>query len=1175
VEAMMHLSSWWSVCINLNGKSKLFSSIVILLVFFVGMPFLAAAQEATVVGTVTDPSGSVVPNVVVTITNVKTGAFRTLTTNDDGQYVAAGLPIGTYNLKAVSHGFKAEESAGVVLNVNDRVRVDFHMEVGGQTETVTVESNAVAVQADSSEISSLSSGTQMSELATNGRSIYTYIILTPGANNLMPSFQAPTSVGANADVSFNGNRPGHNLFLLDGGENYDRGSGGTSSIAPSIDAIAETQTLTSNYSAEYGLSSGGTVSSALKSGTKEFHFSLWEFFRNNDLDARNYFNAAPAPVAELRYNLWGFNAGGPVTFGKLYNPNKNKTFFFYNMEWRRLIQGQTLNQPVPPTAYYGGDFSTSGYSLAQLHAPAVCQVSAAIQSEFAAAGQALSGCTNGAPDPTKEVAFNNNTIPASLVNPNSTALLTAGGRYGGIFPAPTNGDNFVGGVNQPTDVREEIVRIDQNVSDKFTIFGHFVAESVSQTYGTTMWSGDNVPSLGNTFGNPSYAAVLHTAYVISPNVINEASFNYNGNRIHILPSGLYTAPSDFTFNRYFDGPNQDDRIPAIQLGGSTGSNYTANWVPWNNDANSYQIRDDVSWTKGRHQLKIGGDWLYYRKAQDWFQSTQGSYNFNGFYTGNDFADFLLGYANSYSEDAVKETGQWNSVSIGLYFQDNYRVNNRLTLNLGLRWDGIPHTYEANSIMSNFYPNLYNPADAAILNPGNQSVSSTSPGLVTSPNPILSSLPLYANGVVTCGQQGTPNGCVNGAWLNFGPRLGFAYDLTGKGKTVIRGGYAIMYERIQGNDMYDMAGNVPFAAGVSFPNVLLSNPGTSVLTDQTVAAETPISSITGMLRNEYAAPRSTQFSLGVQQAIGANSVLSVSYVGSQNRHQSYLTNIDLPPASLLPGMVTTSALAQTYNANLPYLGYNGIAMAENEANGDYNSLQLSFRGNALNKSLTYQVGYTYSHTNDPGAGTSNSFDLNNVSNPYLGWKYDYGPSYFDIQNNFFTNFVYDIPLLKDSDNKYLRTTLGGWEVSGIVTAISGAPLNIGVTGQNVCSVVPDCSNRPNVTGPLANPHTVSEWFDTAAFSMPSPGLWGDEPHNGVRGPGRQNWNISFFKNFMFNQERGTNLQFRAEFFNIWNHPQWVGDGVNGGISTNLGASNFGQVTSAYDPREIQLALKFTF
>jgi len=204
-------------------------------------------------------------------------------------------------------------------------------------------------------------------------------------------------------VSFNGNRQGHNLYMLDGGENYDRGGGGNSIIMPSIDAIAETQTLTSNYGAEYGLSSGGTISSALKSGTKTFHFSLWEFFRNDALDARNYFNAAPAPVAELRYNLYGFNMGGPVTFGNLYNPNKTKTFFFYNMEWRKLIQGQTLNQTVPATAFYQGDFSTSGYNLAQLHAPAVCQVSSEIQAQFTAPGQALSGCTNGAPDPTLAV----------------------------------------------------------------------------------------------------------------------------------------------------------------------------------------------------------------------------------------------------------------------------------------------------------------------------------------------------------------------------------------------------------------------------------------------------------------------------------------------------------------------------------------------------------------------------------------------------------------------------------------------------------------------------------------------------------------------------------------------------------------------------------------------------
>jgi len=1166
-----------SVCVARRLLSSAKSTVgrsVALCFVFLGFPVLVSAQEGTILGTATDASGAVVANVTVTITSVQTGVARIFATNDAGQYVAPGLPIGTYDLKAEAKGFKVQESKGVVLNVADRIRVDFEMKVGAMSEVVTVEANSIAMQTDSGEQSSLVSGTQMTELATDGRSIYTYIALSVGANNLMPSFQSPTSVGANANISFNGSRPVHNLFLLDGGENDDRGGGGTSIVAPSVDAIAEMQTLTSNYSAEYGLSSGGTISSAVKSGTQSFHASAWEFFRNDYLDARNYFNTARNPVAELRYNLFGFNVGGPVMLGKLYNPNKKKTFFFYNMEWRRLIQGQTLNQLVPATDTYGGDFASAGYTLAQLHAPYSCDLSATLQGQWAATGQALSGCTNGAPDATKQVPLSNNAIPTALLDPNAHALLTAGGRYGGIFPAPTNGNYFRGGNKQPTYVREEIVRIDENVTNKLTIFGHFVDDSVSQTFGTTMWSGDNVPSVGNTFGNPSYAAVVHAAYTMSPSLLNETAFSYNGNRIHILPQGLYTAPGDFIFNRFFSGPNADNRIPSINLAGSTGSQYTSNFIPWNNAADGYAIRDDVSWTQGKHQLRMGLNWLYSKKSQSWFQNTQGGFTFNGFYTGNDFADFLLGYASSYNENAVQDTGHWDSQSYSLYLQDNWRADNRLTLNLGLRWDGIPHTYEENRIMSNFYPNLYNPANAARLAADSQTILPTSPGLGTSPNPILANLPLYLNGMAVCGDHGTPRGCVNSAWHNFGPRLGFAYDVSGNGKTVIRGGYAIMYERVQGNDAYDMAGNVPFAAGVNFPNVSLSNPTMSLLTSTAITLAPPISSLQGMFQKQYAAPRSTQFSMGIQRAIG-NAVFSASYVGEQNRHQNYLAQINLPPASLLPGFVTSSTLAQTYNSTLPYLGYNGINMAQNEANGDYNALQLSFRGSALNKDLTFQAGYTYSHTNDPAAGSSNGFDLNSISNPYLSWKYDFGRSYFDIRSNFFVNFVYDVPFFKESANDLLKITLGGWEISGIVTVISGPPLNIGLNGQNVASIVPNTSNRPNVTGPLNNPHTVQQWFDTAAFSAPAPGTWGNEPHNGVDGPGRQNWNISIFKNFLFSEERGTNLQFRAEFFNIWNHPQWQGDSVNNGISTNLGASNFGAITTAYDPRVIQLALKFFF
>jgi hypothetical protein len=515
------------------------------------------------------------------------------------------------------------------------------------------------VQADSGEQSSLVSGTQMSELSTNGRSIYTYAALTPGAASLMPGFQPPTPIGANANLSFNGNRPGHNIYLLDGGENDDRGGAAPSIIAPSIDAIAEMQTLTSNYTADYGLSSAGTVSSVLKSGTRTFHFSLWEFLRNDALDARNFFNAAPQPVAELRYNLYGFNVGGPVTLGKWYNPGKTRTFFFYNMEWRKLIQGQILNQVVPLPSTYGGNLSAAGLTLDQFHAPAVCQVSAAIQAQFASANQPLSGCTNGFPDPAKEVAFNNNSIPASLLDANAQALLTAGGKYGGIFPAPNSGNSFIGGNNLPTNVREEIVRIDENVSQKLSVFGHLVAEQVSQDYGTTIFSGDNVPTVGNTLLSPSYAAVVHATYVFNPSLVNESSFNYNGNRFDLLPIGLVSAPPDFTFHRFFDGPNPDNRIPSIFLLGSTGTIYTTAILPWHNFANSYQARDDVSWTKGRHQLKMGGSWLFYAKAQDSTTLTQGSFFFTGQFTGNDFADYLLGYATNYNESAVQTLQHWN------------------------------------------------------------------------------------------------------------------------------------------------------------------------------------------------------------------------------------------------------------------------------------------------------------------------------------------------------------------------------------------------------------------------------------------------------------------------------------------------------------------------------------
>jgi hypothetical protein len=1129
----------------LAAKHRNLRSLLILAVLVAGASLSAFGQEATVVGTVTDPSGSVIPNVAINITSSDTGITRSVTSNDAGQYVAPDLPIGHYNLKAEASGFKVAEKTGVVLNVGDRTRIDFALTLGATKETITVEANAVRVQSDSGEVSDVITGQQVTQLATNGRSMYTLEALTPGASSLQMDFQVPTSAGGDANVSFNGLREGHNIFLIDGGEDDDRGGGGGSSVMPSMDAIAEFRTLTSNYSAEYGLSSAATITSVIKSGSRQFHAAAWEFDRNDALDARNYFNPAPNKVAELRFNTYGFNVGGPVDVWA----KEHKTFFFYNMEWRSLVQGGSYNQTVPLPSTYGGNF---GGTLIKV--PTAAQLSPAQQARFTADGLTLGG------------PFPNNTIPTNLLDANAQALLTAG-----IFPAPTNGAQFQGTPASPTNVREEIARVDHTFNEKFSIYGHFIAEQVSQGYGTTQWSGDNVPTVGNTFGNPSYSYVIHTTYAISPTLLNEASFNYNGNRIHIIPDGLVTAPSAYAFNRVFSGPDVDSRIPSIDLNGSTGTFYTSNWTPWNNTADDYQLRDDLSWTKGAHQIKYGFSWALYKKVQDLFATTQGNFNFNGQYTGNDFADFLLGYAQGYNEAAVKDSGHWNNVSWAAYVQDNWRATHRLTLNLGLRWDGVPHTYEANNRMSNFYPSLYNPSTPPVFNPDG-SISSSSPDLITSANPILAGIQFYGNGIGIAGRNGISNGLVENHWAAFGPRIGFAYDLTGQGKTVLRGGFGIMYERIQGNDMYDSGSNIPFSESVNFNNILLDNPKTNVQTGQTINPAITVASITGMSSAQYQLPVSNQYSLGIQQALGPNSVLSVSYVGNQNRHQNFFQEANLPNPGLLPAI--QAGTAGPYNQLVPYLGFNDIRLAENEANSHYNSLQVELHARVA-KDLTLQTAYTYAKAIDPTTGGGNSFDLDNVSNPYAGWKYDNGPSIFDRTNVAFVNFVYDIPFLKNSDSHLLKATVGGWEVSGIVTMESGAPLNVGLTGSNITSIIPESSNRPNLTGTISYPHTVNEWFNPAAFSDPAPGTWGDLGHDALRGPGRDNWNLALFKSFLISEARGSRLEIRAESFNTWNHTQFEGNVQGGGISTNLGASNFGAVTSAYDPRVFQFGGKLLF
>jgi hypothetical protein len=801
---------------------------------------------------------------------------------------------------------------------------------------------------------------------------------------------------------------------------------------------------------------------------------------------------------------------------------------------------------VPTAAELGGQFNSP------LNVPNSL-VSSSIQSQLISNGLTLGG------------TFPGNKIPLTLFNPNAVALVQAG-----IFPAPTNGaTKFIGGSNQPVNLREEIIRIDHRFSDKFNVFGHFIKEGVSQTYGQTLWGdGKDVPTVGSLLTNPAYHYVIHATYSITPTILNEVAYNQNGNTIDIVPTGNYKRPSGLNIPELFSGNNLN-RAPSIDL--SNYSIYDVGSWPWHNKADDYQIRDDLSIVKGAHQLKMGVSWALYKKAQDLFGPTQGYFKFNGLYTGNSVADFLLGYANSYQELAVQDRGQWNNKSPAVYFQDNWHVSSRLTLNLGLRWDGIPHTYEANNRGSNFYTNLYNPANAAVFtdSTGNAISPTLTPAAAfgASPNPILNGVQFYLNGIGLAGKNGIPAGLVQNNWATFGPRVGFAYDLAGDHRTVIRGGFGTMYERIQGNDMYNGGPNQPFSTSVTLNNVALSSPGTALTAfPNTAAPSFPITvgSITGLANSDYKPPVSYQYSVGVERELAPNSVISVAYVGNQNRHQNDYREINLPNQSTL-AQLSTQGGSTPYNTAVPYLGFNSIKLAENAGTGHYNGLQVNLHSQ-IKRDLTLQVAYTFSKAIDPA--TSNGGDLYTVSNPY-NRAYDNGPSMLDRTHIGLVNFVYELPFFRSSQNKLVKSTIGGWELSGIVTMETGLPLNITLNGSQGSNGLANATNRPNFGGGVSYPGTIASFFNTSGFSVPTPGSWGTLTKGAVRGPGRNNWNMSLFKSFVFSESRGSRFELRVESFNTWNHTEFKD------VSTGFGSGDFGQVTSTWDPRVFQLGAKLVF
>ena len=1163
----------------------------LLLPLMLAIASVAALAQANseLTGIVTDQTGAVVPDAKIVITDPATGFSKTTTSGGTGLYDIAGLNPANYNMKVTAKGFQGYAQNGIVVNVSSTARADVKLTVGAEAETVTVEADALEVQADSNVVSTLISSEQISQIATENRNFAALAALGMGVSSALPDSNTPTSVASSFTISVNGLRQSHNIWLIDGGEADDRGGAGGMDIMPAQDAIAEFTMMTSNYPPDYGISSGATMSLSLKSGTQKFHGGAYEFNRNTDYDANSYFNKLSNPVTartSTHYNIFGGNLGGPIFIPHVYNESKQKSFFFWNEEWRKILTGAGTNeQPTIDSA----DLPKSGQNLTYV-APKFASGTALVVPKIGDpafnAKLAADGLTPGAPMPV---------IPANLFDPNAVTYLNSG-----ILPAAnTSDDHNITNVSNPIDVVDTVVRIDHKFNDNWTILGHYLQDKVTQGYALPFlgWVAASYNTVTSTLSNPSDSAAIKLSGTINPNLLVEASINYDGNVINILNSNLAKLPSGWSIQKFFN--NGSPYLPGIAgFGGPYYTSEDMGSAPWHNAARDYEPKVDISYTSGKHAMKFGFSYNRYTKNQQLFGDAEGDFGF-GNLTNDSMMDFLLGIAGSYSQFQSAPIRHYVNQTPSVYALDNWHVTPRLTLQLGLRYDALPHAWERSNAVANFTPSLYLSSEAPAWN-SDGSLNPNGPGFQT-----FSGTPFYVNGMGLAGRNGFPRGLVVNDYNTLQPRIGFSEDLFGNGKTVLRGGFGTFFERMQGNDIYNAATAPPFAFNPSASNVYVSTPNTSWVTGNTAALPFFASSLTNLAQT-YKAPAVAQFSLGIQHELKPSMIWVMQYVGNLAWHQNIQRDIntdpltedltvrcdagdgsgkyagDVCPASTLTGKYAPPNAAGGAPVNLSngniyrnYQGYGEIRQEENTTNGNYNGFQTGLR--VQNRSgLSGEIDYTYSHEID-----LTTYDLSGFSNPFNP-KYDRGSGALDRRHMLSANYVYNLPFFAKSQG-LVKSILGGWELAGTIIDESG--LNSSGNNQGpTLSISYDpvglngngagYTNRPDVVGPIHYPKTQKTWFDTSAFAAPVP-AWLGGPNQGfgnarkdvLIGPGRVNFTTSLYKSFAVTEQ--AHFELRFESFNTFNHTEF------NNFNDSYGSSQFGQVTSAWDPRNLELGGKFVF
>lgn len=1123
---------------------------------FIACSFLLFASTATaqntgaILGIVTDPSGAIVAGAKVTIINTSTSVERTIQTNTAGHYVAEALPVGTYDISVEKTGFKPYNVKNVVVNVADRVSVDAKLVVGSASESVEVHSDATRVQTETGEISYLVAGDQITELGLNGRNFTSLVALNPGVATDTDLADEPKQGWEWKGIYVNGLFTQYNNWSIDGGFNVDPGSGGAIlPVYPVPEAIGEFKMMSSNYSAEYGASGSMDTLVVLRSGTNKFHGSAYEFIRNDLFDARNWFDTVKPP---LRVNDFGYTFGGPVAIPGISGKNhRAKTFFFWSENWRRRRQGVTVFANTIPDAFRAGDFTALGPNAISNPADP----------------------TTGNPemDPvTRQPCVQNDIISQNCINTfgkSGIAYLNQLWPSPNYTPTSQHPFNYSALVGDPYNFRQELVRVDHDFSDHVKLMVHYIHDSVFEHYPNTLWWGGNLPTITSTANTPGDNLMVKLTTIINPTLVNEVSYNLSRTEGTVLPVGAFQKSGNLQVNELYSQNNALNRIPDLWLlaggygVGGSGFQGLAQF-PWNHHVSTHSFADTLSKASGKHEFEMGVLYQYHHKNQDAGAQTNGVFYTWGQATGDPIADLLTNNGDFYFETAYDPRGFFRYHQFEAFFQDDWKVTPRLTVNLGLRYYYIPHLFASRIGNINCGdPNLDLIPGTPLTSAQCNNLSSFNPSLYNAANPLVA--------VVSAGQNGIPRGIVDShPYRDWGPRIGFAYDLTGRGKTVLRGGFGMGYARVQGNDTFGILGNPPFNTSNNVYLPPFDNPGNVPAGSGDILGPNTPSMLA--LDPVYKTPTVYTYSLGVQQELVRNTVLSVAYVGS--RAAQLERSIDINQPLPVPGFQFDPALSTggDKQADRPYQGFSSISWNETTARSWYDSLQINLQRRST-RGLTLGAAYTYSKnlSTVPGGSLASPQD---AYHPDL----DKGLTPWDWRHNATINYVYELPFLKSSSAP-VKAVLANWELSGIIGWHTGATFTPNLGGSNGNQM----ATRPAVVAdPNSGPKTAEQWFNINAFVLPADGFFGNARVGSIRGPGYQNWNMALMKNFPYGER--LKVQFRAEAFNVFNHANFrdldtnlanITSGTYGQLSASSGA--FGHVTSAHDPRILEFGLKVQF